>query len=69
MSDRPRIKTTYHKDGSMTQEPIGFGGGLCEAATEPYTARQGQPVKKRATAEAADEPYLRKEQERARENA
>lgn len=68
-SDRPHIKTTYKPDGTMTQEPKGFGGGLCHSATEPYLARQGQPVKKKATAEAGDEPYLLKERERNRENA
>lgn len=69
MSDRPRIKTTYGNDGNMKQEPQGFGGGLCNVATEPYLRRQGQPASKKRTHEADDEPYLEKEDEQEREKA
>lgn len=69
MSDRPHIKTTYGTDGNMKQEPKGFGGGLCNAATEPYLRRQGQPSNKKRTSEADDEPYLERADEQEREKA
>jgi hypothetical protein len=52
----PHIKTTYKKDGTMVQEPTGFGGKLCEIATKPYHWRQGYGTS-RPTVEA-DEPTM-----------
>lgn len=64
----PHIKTTYKKDGSMTQEPKGFGGKTCQHATQPYQWRQGQSVSK-PTAEADDPSYLLAEKAVERETA
>jgi hypothetical protein len=30
------IITIFHTDGSKERRPLGYGGGLCHAATAPY---------------------------------
>ncbi len=60
--DTPHIKTTYKTDGTMVQEPKGFGGTLCQKATQPYLWRQGFGKSKR-TAEADEPSYLERESE------
>lgn len=49
----PLIITVYGKDGTKTRRPVGFPGGICSIATQPYEAREipGQ-MKKTETAEA-----------------
>lgn len=58
----PHIKTTYRADGTMVQEPRGFGGETCKHATQPYLRRQGFNVS-RATAEADLPSYLATERQ------
>lgn len=47
------IVTVYTPDGQKVRRPVGYPGGLCQKATEPYEAREisGQ-TKKTATPEA-----------------
>ena len=56
-ANQPFIKTTYGRDGSVTREPTGFGGTLCNAATAPYDALQ-RPTSSQPTAEANEPAYL-----------
>lgn len=51
------ITTTYKTDGTLVREPQGFGGTLCDKATQPYEARQGA-TEKVATDEAMMPSYL-----------
>lgn len=34
------IVTVYGADGTKTRRPIGYAGGQCNKATEPYEARE-----------------------------
>lgn len=54
------IITTYRPDGTKTRQPIGYGGGLCNKATEPYEKREVGTVKD-PTPEALQEPAVRHE--------
>jgi hypothetical protein len=52
------IVTVYTADGKKSRKPVGYAGGLCNKATEPYERNEisGQ-VHKTPTAEAcAPEP-------------
>ena len=48
----PHIKTTYHPDGTVKVEPVGYPGGQCHRVTAPYQAAYGQPVQTTPTDEA-----------------
>lgn len=58
----PHIKTVYNKDGTMVKTPVGFGGSLCQTATQPYMARQGH-FTSTPTSEANEPSYLEREHE------
>lgn len=52
------IITVYGADGTKTRTPLGYAGGQCNVATEPYEAREihGQ-VAKTATSDACVVDY------------
>lgn len=66
------ILTIYNPDGTTTKQPIGYGGGLCHAATKPYekydipgtvtkkpTPEASQPPAKAARAEEQEKQRVR----------
>lgn len=63
----PHIKTVYKPDGSMKQEPTGYGGKLCETAAAPYMARHGGSWESVETGEAKEPSYVELEQEQRNE--
>lgn len=51
------VITIFGSKGGKERRPVGYGGGLCDAATAPYEAREipGQ-LTKTPTAEACEVP-------------
>lgn len=51
------IVTIYNTDGTKKRIPVGYGGGVCHAATLPYEKREVPgSVKKSPTPEAYEDP-------------
>lgn len=46
------IITIYEADGTKTRKPIGYAGGKCDIATQPYEDRE---IKGQSTKTATDD--------------
>lgn len=50
------VITTYGADGTKKRQPVGYAGGDCQKATEPYEAREIKGQMKKSPTPEAFEP-------------